>query len=352
MKGRMYDPKVGRFLTTDPIVPEPLSAQSWNPYSYVRNNPLNRVDPSGFEDVSPPGGFQPGVWYGDVCAEPGCDEPPPPPKKVERTQEAVTVDAATRPTDVSTTGTAAKEGAQPVTAAPRDWKAHPAAQIAGGILASVYNFVKSNGEAATGMLIDPEGVARRMQMTALQAAITEYHRDGLIGAGVAALNTVNPFYSLAVTAVDTKTAADKGDYWGAASGATTLGLAVASVLIGGESGAAKGVVPGEAGAYGGLKARGVVGDGLEAHHMPQAALEFASRDEGGALVLEKGEHTQTRTYGARGAATRSADAGQAFRSVLARDIRDVRRIVGPKYDGGIRGLLQYYYENFPELINK
>jgi RHS repeat-associated protein len=33
MKGRIYDPKVGSFSTTDPIVSAPLSGQSWNPYS-------------------------------------------------------------------------------------------------------------------------------------------------------------------------------------------------------------------------------------------------------------------------------------------------------------------------------
>src|SRR5262249_40039868 len=54
MKGRIYDPNVGRFLTTDPIVSAPLFGQSWNAYSYVVNNPLNLVDPSGFEYVEPP----------------------------------------------------------------------------------------------------------------------------------------------------------------------------------------------------------------------------------------------------------------------------------------------------------
>ncbi len=50
LKGRVYDPKLGRFLTTDPIVSEPLSGQHWNPYSYVVNNPLSLVDPTGFQD--------------------------------------------------------------------------------------------------------------------------------------------------------------------------------------------------------------------------------------------------------------------------------------------------------------
>jgi RHS repeat-associated protein len=49
MNGRVYDPTVGRFLTADPIVQAPLSGQSWNRYSYVFNNPLTLLDPSGFQ---------------------------------------------------------------------------------------------------------------------------------------------------------------------------------------------------------------------------------------------------------------------------------------------------------------
>ncbi|MFT3765275.1 MAG: FG-GAP-like repeat-containing protein [Minicystis sp.] len=49
MKGRVYDPKLGRFLTPDPIVSAPYFGRSWNPYSYVLNNPLKYVDPSGFD---------------------------------------------------------------------------------------------------------------------------------------------------------------------------------------------------------------------------------------------------------------------------------------------------------------
>src|SRR5262249_44139907 len=52
MKGRIFDPKVGRFLTTDPIVAAPFSGQGWNPYSYVLNRPLAYVDPSGFDPTS------------------------------------------------------------------------------------------------------------------------------------------------------------------------------------------------------------------------------------------------------------------------------------------------------------
>ncbi len=46
--GRLYDPVIGRFLSADPYVQAPTSSQSLNRYSYVLNNPLSIVDPSGF----------------------------------------------------------------------------------------------------------------------------------------------------------------------------------------------------------------------------------------------------------------------------------------------------------------
>ena len=48
MNGRIYDAKLGRFLQADPYVQSPKDTQSLNRYSYVRNNPLNATDPSGF----------------------------------------------------------------------------------------------------------------------------------------------------------------------------------------------------------------------------------------------------------------------------------------------------------------
>ena len=47
-KGRMYDPALKRFISADPLVTYPGFGQSWNPYSYVLNSPLNFTDPSGF----------------------------------------------------------------------------------------------------------------------------------------------------------------------------------------------------------------------------------------------------------------------------------------------------------------
>jgi hypothetical protein len=107
---------------------------------------------------------------------------------------------------------------------------------------------------------------------------------------------------------------------------------------------------GQAGRFGDLI--GQVGDNLTPHHMPQKALGFTSEADGGALVLPFEEHIQTRTYGWSGAATAEEEAGLPFRTVLARDIRDVRAIAGPRYNQGLQDLLEYYRTNFPELMKK
>jgi len=48
MNGRVYDPVLGRFVTADPFLQFPDNLQSYNRYSYVLNNPLMYVDPSGY----------------------------------------------------------------------------------------------------------------------------------------------------------------------------------------------------------------------------------------------------------------------------------------------------------------
>jgi RHS repeat-associated protein len=47
MNGRIYDPILGRMLSPDNYVQDPLFSQSYNRYSYVWNNPLKYTDPSG-----------------------------------------------------------------------------------------------------------------------------------------------------------------------------------------------------------------------------------------------------------------------------------------------------------------
>ena len=112
------------------------------------------------------------------------------------------------------------------------------------------------------------------------------------------------------------------------------------------------VIKGEAGRFADLVSRGLKGDKLTPHHMPQAAAKFTTREDGGALVMSEADHVQTRTFGVKGLATSKTEAGMPFRDVLSRDIRDIRNIAGREYDAGIKEVIEYYRTNFPDLYKK
>jgi len=47
MNARLYDPKLGRFITADTLIPTKDNLEAFNRYTYVYNNPLSLTDPSG-----------------------------------------------------------------------------------------------------------------------------------------------------------------------------------------------------------------------------------------------------------------------------------------------------------------
>jgi RHS repeat-associated protein len=85
MNGRVYDYNLGRFLSVDPLIQAPGHSQSLNPYSYIMNNPLAGVDPSGYLAVTgsridnddqivdgmATGGGQPVMVYGHISNDNG-----------------------------------------------------------------------------------------------------------------------------------------------------------------------------------------------------------------------------------------------------------------------------------------
>jgi RHS repeat-associated protein len=62
---RWYAPALGRFISANPLVPEPGNPQALNRYAYVNNNPLRYADPSGHY-----------VDEGNFWLQPGCSYDP------------------------------------------------------------------------------------------------------------------------------------------------------------------------------------------------------------------------------------------------------------------------------------
>jgi RHS repeat-associated protein len=154
MRGRVFDPKVGRFLTTDPLVSDLYFGQTLNSYSYVTGNPLTFVDPSGFQQtigvVSEPGFPDAPLPDDHVVASPGLQlalylnhqgpllsEPDKPFEPDESVSEAAEFGAAAPPTDVDTTGSSPELDPQAATTAPEDWTKNSYLQLEGGFLAGV-----------------------------------------------------------------------------------------------------------------------------------------------------------------------------------------------------------------------
>jgi hypothetical protein len=113
-----------------------------------------------------------------------------------------------------------------------------------------------------------------------------------------------------------------------------------------------GLARGMVGKFKDLDKMAKVGDDLTPHHMPQAALGFTSREDGISLMLQKGEHALTRSYGPKGAVTKALERDLPFRNALARDLWDLRGISREMWRAGVKGVPAMYRELYPELIAK
>jgi RHS repeat-associated protein len=58
LRARYYDQATGRFWATDPFEGKKCCGLSWNPYIYVKDNPINMIDPTGRLTTTAP---QPGL---------------------------------------------------------------------------------------------------------------------------------------------------------------------------------------------------------------------------------------------------------------------------------------------------
>ncbi|WP_437813338.1 RHS repeat-associated core domain-containing protein [Sorangium sp. So ce1078] len=230
MKGRSFDPRIGRFLTTDPIVQAPLSGQSWNPYSYVRNNPLSYVDPSGFqgEPEAPPilpirSEVDPKRYSVELFYEPREKD-----QRDEGPHQAAELGATTAPVDVGTTGTSSGYTPQPVIVSPEHAGAGGPGTVVRQTLLGVAEGTRDLGA----------GIARLLVLNALtlgiysgvefgSAIVGGYEEDGILGV----LNAANPLYHIGRGAADTALAIARDDYRAAgAAGTKTMVLAAVTVF--------------------------------------------------------------------------------------------------------------------------
>ena len=67
---RQYSQSVGRFMRPDPFRGscDSSNPQNWDRYSYSRNEPVNRSDPSGLDDISTIVKIPGWEWMGFLCA--------------------------------------------------------------------------------------------------------------------------------------------------------------------------------------------------------------------------------------------------------------------------------------------
>ena len=285
MNGRIYDPLLGRFLSADLVVQFPGSLQSYNRYSYVENNPLTRMDPTGWYSVlglefNNGGGVS--GFFSDLGGY-GCD---------------VVMGAVG---DNVVAGYQA--GTEHMTAGMTE-----IANANGGLDATIggLHMIAAVG-TAVGVVMDvtPAGKAEKMAVQGAEKLAKKAE-------------------SAVVRAVEK-----------AEGKAATLEKRVEGVVAGDGSKVSKAAPTQEfrGGPHG--ETKGPVGDGLESHHAPPDSVSPVSRDKGSAIQMEPADHAATSSHGSQGAAgveyrkqigemVNSGDP-QKVRDAYAIEVKDIRR---------------------------
>ncbi|MBK9266189.1 MAG: hypothetical protein IPM54_41175 [Polyangiaceae bacterium] len=293
MKGRIFDPRVGRFMTTDPVIADIWNGQSLNRYAYVLNNPLAFVDPTGF--------------FGEgVVSQPGYPDIPLPDDHIEPSEdfragqqvqrllaheiEPGGVGASAPTSDVDTTGnggsTLPRETSKPEGFAP----------------SPVAKFLIGAGERAVDIV--PElawGLILSNATPSSSGALAPPGSANLDGAGervIDAVNGGNPLYAAGVEVVDGIHAYDRGDFEGLGQATVGLGVTVVMTVVTLRAGVGKGAKttrgpPGTAAegkvyrVDGSKTASGKPYIGRTRQSSPEARGGRDGRDRSGAQVVDK-----------------------------------------------------------------
>lgn len=304
MRGRLYDPKVGRFLTTDPIISQPGFGQSWNPYSYALNNPLAYVDPSGFsvidtsevpaDDVAPDG--PPAVEVPAPPVEPAAKETAQ--QDIAGTIEIFVIgkllhfdgprqagDAGSvvAPIDVQTYGNTAGivPARDPTAPGAGESPIEKVAEIGLGITEGEIDLAKGIAEDLVLNALTFGGYGTYKLGSALWAG---YKEDGVLGA----VNAANPLFHIAMGGLATYQAIENDDYRAAgAAGVQTVILGVATAV--GAADTLKALAGGGAAA-----ARNAVAGRREMHHTIPREIRAPRSGKSPLLPREVAEHPDVR----------------------------------------------------------
>jgi RHS repeat-associated protein len=232
MKGRLYDPRIARFTTTDPVIANVYNGQSFAAYSYVRNNPLAFIDPTGFAP-QPILEVPPEV---DVIAQTVTSEypddfvPDPLPEEVRESTNSMRFT-----TDVGTMGDGAgigsDQGPSNGLGIMRD--------VLGGAAGAYGNDVLETAKGLALLAIFPPGYFAWQGYNFWSgiggAALDGYKQDGVFGGVAAALgqfvNVFVPVVDAGVAIVKTVDAAEKGDYKQAGESGYHAVKAIATIAI-------------------------------------------------------------------------------------------------------------------------
>ena len=255
MKGRIYDPKLGRFLMPDPLVSRPYDGQGWNRYSYVRNNPLSYVDPSGFQaapilpievheyrdasgGLNIDGKYPPRVNIANTtafldsvfCGPQGCSSLPKEPEP--DISQSIVAGAAHVPNDTGTLGSGSGHVSPPAAAASELSTAGIVGRVALGVAIGAVNWLREGQKTVHYNVITLGGYGVVQFWKGVYQTYKE-QGDSLVGV----LNAVNPLYHIGKAVGDVYLAADK-DRWIAVGAAGvqavgTIGLAAYGVAAGG-----------------------------------------------------------------------------------------------------------------------
>ena len=294
MKGRIYDPTVGRFLTTDPLVSRPGFTQSWNPYSYVWNSPLSFTDPSGFAPGDNPNGGNVGaaaigpsdVTFGTdrINADAGfqvaaclgggaCGSAAP--------GASTAAKDAARDDAKGGAATSTDTGGTPVAASPSSTAT--AVDIAKGVALGVND----------AYVPDPVSYFKAVSgMTIVDNAVKGWRERGVSGALVGAANAANPLYNYSIGVIETRRKANAGDTVGATAGAVQLGIGV--VGPGGRGGRRGGCWSGRDGGGDRLDVPSSKSGGIRGHHGNGAVRSGTQRSKSGrqAVRIDLGRGAQ------------------------------------------------------------